>query len=552
MPVIADAPGLLRAPRSRGVSAVTGWRVALFTIAVLATAPLAVIFASFLTPADDVWRHFASTILSGLIFNTVVLAVAVGAASAMIGVGLAWLVAVCEFPGRRLFSWALILPLAIPAYVFAFVVVGLFDFTGPLQTWLRGITGSNLTWLPEVRSRGGIIIVMTLALYPYVYLLARNAFRTQGKRMLEAGRILGLSSLGAFIHVALPMARPWIAAGMSLVLMETLADFGAVSVFNYDTLTIGIYKAWYGMFSLTAASQIASILVLVALVVLLLEQYTRSRMRFSGPGASGEAPRIVLAGWHRWVAVATCTAVLSAGFIIPVIQLAVWAAQVAGEDLDARYLSYLWRTLFLAGLAATAICAVSLLLGYATRKHSDLASRLALRFSTLGYAVPGAVLAVGIFICFAWMDARIPDWLRAMAGLSPGALLQGSVMAMLCAYVIRFLAVGFGPIEGALHRITHSVDEASVLLGQAGWRLLARVHLPMLRRGLAAGAILVFIDVMKEMPITLMTRPFGWDTLAVRIFELTSEGQWERAALPAVVLVIAGIVPLVQLTSASE
>lgn len=538
--------------RLRGVSPAAGWRIALFAIAALATAPLAVIFASFLTPADDVWRHFASTILGELIFNTVVLAVAVGVGSAVIGVGLAWLVAVCEFPGRRMFAWALILPLAIPAYVFAFVVVGLFDFTGPLQTWLRAATGSNLTWLPEVRSRGGIIVVMTLALYPYVYLLARNAFRTQGKRMLEAGRILGLSSLGAFLHVALPMARPWIAAGVSLVLMETLADFGAVSVFNYDTLTIGIYKAWYGMFSLTAASQIASILVLVALIALLLEQYTRSRMRYSGSGASGEAPRIVLAGWHRWAAVAACGATLLAGFVVPVVQLVTWAAQVAADDLDARYLSYLWRTLFLAGLAAATICAVALLLGYATRKHNDLASRIALRMSTLGYAVPGAVLAVGIFVCFAWLDARIPDGLRALAGLSPGAMLQGSVMAMLCAYVIRFLAVGFGPIEGALHRITRSVDEASVSLGQAGWRLLARVHLPMLRRGLVAGAILVFIDVMKEMPITLMTRPFGWDTLAVRIFELTSEGQWERAALPAVVLVIAGIVPLVQLTRASE
>jgi iron(III) transport system permease protein len=551
VPVIADAPGF-RTQRFRGFSPAAGWRVILFAVAALASAPLAVIFASYLTPADDVWRHFASTILGELIFNTVVLALAVGAASAVIGVGLAWLVAVCEFPGRRLFSWALILPLAIPAYVIAFVVVGLFDFTGPLQTWLRSATGSSLTWLPEVRSRGGIIVVMTLALYPYVYLLARNAFRTQGKRMLEAGRILGLSSLGAFAHVALPMARPWIAAGLSLVLMETLADFGAVSVFNYDTLTIGIYKAWYGLFSLTAASQIASILVLVALVVLLLEQYTRSRMRFTGSGASGEAPRMVLAGWHRWAAFGACSAVLAAAFVIPVIQLVVWAAQVAAEDLDARYLSYLWRTLFLAGIAAAAVCGVSLLLGYAARKHGDLASRLALRVATLGYAVPGAVLAVGIFICFAWLDARIPDWLRETTGLSPGALLQGSVLAMVTAYLIRFLAVGFGPIESALHRITRSVEEAAVSLGQAGWRLLARVHLPMLRRGTAAGAILVFVDVMKEMPITLMTRPFGWDTLAVRIFELTSEGQWERAALPAVVLVIAGVVPLVQLTRASE
>lgn len=521
-------------------------------VAALVLAPIAVIFSSFLTPADEVWRHFAATILGELVFNTFVLAVAVAAGTAVLGVGLAWLTAVCDFPGRRFFSWALLLPLAMPAYVIGFVAIGLLDFTGPLQSGLRSLTGSGLPWFPPIRSRGGVALVMTLALYPYVFLLARNAFRTQGKRMLEAGRALGLTSFEAFLRVALPMARPWVAAGVMLVVMETLADFGTVAVFNYDTLTTGVYKAWYGLFSITAASQVASILILIALAVLLVEQQTRLRMRFSPAHAGGELPRIVLAGAHKFGALAACTIIFGIGFVVPAAQLSFWVFHATATDFDSRYLEYLWHSLALGALAALCITTTALLLNYSGRRHPDRMTRVTLKLANIGYAVPGAVLAVGIFAAFAWLDRAIPASLRDFLGIAPGALLQGSVTAMLAAYMIRFLAVGFGPLESALHRVTRGIDEAATALGQGGVRLLYRVHLPMLRGGLATAAVLVFVDVLKEMPITLMTRPFGWDTLAIRIFELTSEGQWERAALPALVLVLAGVLPVIQLTRASE
>lgn len=521
-------------------------------VAALVLAPIAVIFSAFLAPADEIWRHFASTILGELVVNTLVLALAVATGTTVLGVGLAWLTAVCDFPARRFFVWALLLPLTMPAYVIGFVAIGLLDFTGPLQTWLRPLLGSGLTWFPPIRSRGGVILAMTIALYPYVYLLARNAFRTQGKRMLEAGRALGLTAFEAFLRVALPMARPWIAAGVLLVVMETLADFGTVAVFNYDTLTTGIYKAWYGLFSITAASQVASILILIALAVLLAEQHTRLRMRFTSAHTSGRTARITLQGMHKWLALAACVFVFGVGFVVPVAQLALWAIEVASTDFDSRYLYFLWHSLAFASLAAAAVTATALLLNYSGRRQPGRMSRIILKLATIGYAVPGAVLAVGIFIAFAWIDRAIPASLRDLLGIAPGALLQGSVMAALVAYLIRFLAVGFGPVESALHRITRSIDEEAIALGQSGMRLLYRVHLPMLRGGLATAAALVFVDVMKEMPITLMTRPFGWDTLAVRIFELTSEGQWEHAALPAIVLLLAGALPVIQLTRASE
>ncbi len=528
------------------------WRALMFSAAAVTAAPLLVVFSAFLTPADDVWRHFAETILAEIIINTILLAAGVGFGSTILGVGLAWLIAVCDFPGRRFFSWALLLPLAMPAYVMAFVVIGLLDFAGPVQTTLRELAGAPLRGFPQIRSRGGVILVLTLALYPYVYLLALNAFATQGRRMLEAGRILGLTSTQAFFRVAVPMARPWIAAGVALVLMETLADFGTVAAFNYDTLTTAVYKAWYGLFSLPAASQIASLLVLVAFAALAIEQTTRARMQFTAPQAAGAGGRIRLRGRQAGWASVVCSLVFALAFSVPLLQLIAWLAIQGVRDFDDRYLGYLWHTVLLASVAAVCICTLALLLGYANRRDAGAAARVAMRVATLGYAVPGAVLAVGIFASFAWIDAHLPGWLRTTLGVHSGAMLQGSVLAMILAYVIRFLAVGFGPVDGALHRITRNIEEAAVSLRHTGWRLLTRIHLPMLRGGLATGAILVFVDVMKEMPITLMTRPFGWDTLAVRIFELTSEGQWQQAALPSVVLVAAGILPAIRLARRAD
>jgi len=334
-----------------------------------------------------------------------------------------------------------------------------------------------------------------------------------------------------------------------LALMETLADFGAVSTFNYDTFTTAIYKAWFGMFSLPAAAQLSSLLVLIVFVILLLEQQLRSGTRYLQVGkGSVYSERVVLKGSRGWLAFAYAALVLVVAFLIPVAQLSVWSYNVLNQDLDRRYLAFLSHSLFLGGIAALLTCGCALILVYANRLRDNLLTRITVRIATLGYALPGTVLAVGVFILLSWLDSQLKTWASVLFSLDIGLLLSGTLIAMLLAYLARFLAVAHSPIDSAMQRITPSLDEAARSLGSNGLRLLRRVHLPILRGGLLTAATLVFVDVMKEMPITLMTRPFGWDTLSVRIFEMTSEGEWERAALPAVALVLAGLFPIMLLT----
>jgi len=535
-----------------GFRAIFSWRFIPVLVAVLVLIPVGTILLSFLAPAGDVWQHLVETILPSLLINTFWLTLGVAASSALLGVSLAWFTAVCEFPGRKFFSWGLLLPLAIPAYVMAFVTLGLFDFTGPVQTLLRSWVGPEQFWFPNVRGRLGVIIVMTLAFYPYVYLLARNAFLTQGKRSLEAAQSLGFNRMQGFLKVALPMARPWIASGVMLVLMETLADFGTVAVFNYDTFTTAIYKAWFSMFSLSAASQLASLLIVIVFVLIVMEQQFRSRMRYAETKHSSRIPRIPLTGWRAWGVAGFALAILFFAFLLPITQLIIWATDTFVEEFNQLYLGFLWHSLMLSGLAALLTCSVAVLVVYSARRHPDTVTRVAVRIATIGYALPGVVLAVGIFVPLAWLDNWLSEMAMQLFHIETGLLIQGTLAIMLIAYMTRFLAVGHNPIDSAMQRITFSIDEASMGLGLNGWSTLKRVHLPILKGGIFTAVTLVFVDVMKEMPITLMTRPFGWDTLAVRIFEMTSEGEWEQAALPAVALVLAGLIPIVLLTRQVE
>ncbi len=535
-----------------GFRAIFSWRCIPVLVAVLVLIPVGTILLSFLAPAGDVWQHLVETILPSLLINTFWLTLGVAVSSALLGVSLAWFTAVCEFPGRKFFSWGLLLPLAIPAYVMAFVTLGLFDFTGPVQTLLRSWVGPEQFWFPNVRGRLGVIIVMTLAFYPYVYLLARNAFLTQGKRSLEAAQSLGFNRTQGFLKVALPMARPWIASGVMLVLMETLADFGTVAVFNYDTFTTAIYKAWFSMFSLSAASQLASLLIVIVFVLIVMEQQFRSRMRYAETKHSSRIPRIPLTGWRAWGVAGFALAILFFAFLLPITQLIIWATDTFVEEFNQLYLGFLWHSLMLSGLAALLTCSVAVLVVYSARRHPDTVTRVAVRIATIGYALPGVVLAVGIFVPLAWLDNWLSEMAMQLFHIETGLLIQGTLAIMLIAYMTRFLAVGHNPIDSAMQRITFSIDEASMGLGLNGWSMLKRVHLPILKGGIFTAVTLVFVDVMKEMPITLMTRPFGWDTLAVRIFEMTSEGEWEQAALPAVALVLAGLIPIVLLTRQVE
>lgn len=439
----------------------------------------------------------------------------------------------------------------MPTYVLAFVFLGLFDFSGPIQTQLRSLFGRGV-WFPDVRSAAGVVLVMSLALYPYVYLLTRNAFRTQGKRALEAAESLGCDRWSGFFRVVLPMSRPWIAGGATLVLMEALADFGAVSIFNYDTFTTAIYKAWFGFFSLAAAAQLSTLLVVLVFALLVIEQRMRKRMRYTQGRPAPQADRIRLRGSCRWLATFYCLSVLMFAFFLPVLQLISWALSSFGDEFDSRYLGLLARSLSLGLSSAVLIAAVALLLAYAGRRHSDRLTNGMIRLATLGYALPGTVLAVGIFIPLATIDNLLIDVAFTYFHLTLPQLLQGTILIMLVAYLIRFMAAGYKPIDSAMHRVTNNIDEASRLMGLRGVRLITRVHLPILKGGLLTALTLIFVDVMKEMPITLMTRPFGWDTLAVKIFELTSEGEWERASLPALTLLLSGLVPIVLLMRGTD
>ena len=541
-----DAPGLRHT---------THHRVFWLLVAILIATPVSIVLlqigSAALAPRSDAWAHLAEFVLPRVIGNTVWLVIGVTLSAAALGTVLAWLTAVCEFPGRRFLAWALLLPLAIPGYVLAFVLVGMLEYSGPVQTLGREIFGPDLA-IPAIRSRGGVILVLTLCLYPYVYLIARNAFQTQGMRALEIGQSMGLSIRSGFFRIALPLARPWIAGGALLVAMETLADFGTVSVFNYDTFTTAIYQAWFGLFSLESAMQLASILVLFVFVIVVLEQRLRARADFAATGSQGTGlGRLRLGPKSAFAATGFGFLVLALGFVIPFCQLIVWTFG-SGSEFDARFFGYVWQTLVVASLGALLTTVVAVCLAYAVRNRGGPARWLA-RWATLGYALPGTVLAVGVFAPIVTLNNTVQELLvRAIGPGAPQILLQSTLVAMLLAYLIRFLAVAHSPVESNLLRITRSLDENSRILGVSGWQMLRRVHLPILRGGVLAAFTLTFVDIMKEMPITLMTRPFGWETLAVRVFEMTSEGEWARAAAPAVAIVLVGLIPVITLTRGSS
>ncbi|MCE4068192.1 MULTISPECIES: ABC transporter permease [Pseudomonas] len=521
------------------------WTPITFAVAALVLLPISVLLLSWAEIDREIWSHLWETQMTRLLGNTLVLVAGVGVGVTVLGVSLAWLTSLCEFPGRRWLDWALMLPFAVPAYVLAFVFVGLLDFSGPVQTLLREWFGSGLR-LPRVRSTGGVITVLVLVFYPYVYLLARTAFLAQGRGLTEAARVLGLSPLAAFWRVALPMARPAIGAGLALAIMETLADFGTVAVFNFDTFTTAVYKTWYGFYSLSSATQLASLLLLFVMLVLLGERYSRGRS-----GVPNERPRGAalyrLHGWKAIAASAWCLLVFACAFVIPVLQLVVWVWQKGRFDLDERYWGLILHSLYLGSFAALITVAVALLLAFARRLSPTPAVRSAVGISNLGYALPGSVLAVAIMLAFSWLDNHAVIPLSSALGGAGKPLLLGSLGALLVAYLIRFMAVAYNPLEGALARIRPSLPEASRSLGVGGTGLFFRVYLPLLVPGALSAALLVFVDVLKEMPATLLMRPFGWDTLAVRVFEMTSEGEWARAALPALTLVLVGLFPVIGL-----
>lgn len=521
-------------------------------IALLTLVPLLAVMGMALTPHADVWQHLWQYVLPRVLANTLVLMLLVGVSVVVVGLPLAWVTVMCDFPGRRFFSWALVLPLAMPAYVLAFVQMGIFEFTGPVQTLLRALTGSS-RWFPQIRgSLWGLVLVLTLALYPYVYLLARSAFLTQGRRCMEAAQALGHSPAAAFWRVALPLARPWVGAGVALVLMEVLADFGAIAVFNYDTFTTALYKAWFDLDSVGAAAQLASLLMLTVLVLVAAEQHARSAQRFS-IGISVHTQRSVLHGVQKWAAFGGCALVFAAAFALPVAQMLTWVIS-SWQGLPSAYWRNIWNTLYLALCTAAITTTLALLLAWVRRRHSDALTIWIIRLAVLGYALPGVVLAVGVFVPIAWLDAWLASLLASLLGteIAEQGMIKGSLAAMLLALAARFIAVTYNATDSAMQRITRSQEDACASLGLTPWQTLRRLHLPLLRTGLLSGFLLVAVDVMKEMPITLMTRQIGWDTLSVQIFQLTTESMWDKAALPALTIVAVGLLPVSILVRQTE
>ena len=525
--------------------------LAIFAAFLVSLPVLAVVLGIFQPDREAVWAHLAETVLADYVANSAALALGAGLGAALLGVGAAWIVAMHRFPGRSILEWALLLPLAMPTYVIAYVYTDLLQFSGPVQTGLRETFGWQRGdyWFPDIRSLGGAITVFSLVFYPYVYVLARAAFLERSGSLMEAAKSLGLSPRRAFFRVALPLARPAVVGGVALVVMESLAEFGAVSYFGVPTFTTGIYRAWYAFGSPVAAAQLAATLLGVVALVLLLEKASRGRARFHE--TAHRLPILPqLTPVQTSLAWLTCLLPLSGGFLLPAALLLNMASRSGDAQLGEKYLTLALNSFTLALIASVLVTALALLLVYAERLHPGRLMATARRTASLGYAVPGTVIAVGALIPLTAMDHALIVAMREHYGVSMGLLLTGSTIALVFAYIARFLAVAQHAVESSMARIRPSIDDAARSLGAGRGALLARVHLPMLASGLISAVLLVFVDVMKELPATIVLRPFNFETLATQVYILAADERLTEAATPSLAIVAVGLIPVMLLSRA--
>jgi iron(III) transport system permease protein len=538
--------------RTLGVWA-PGW--VLPALGVLAAAvlsvPVLVVFASVFRSSGGVWQHLAATVLGDYIVNTVLLVLGVAAGTAIGGVAAAWLVTMTRFPMSRVLEWALVLPLAMPTYVVAYAYTDFLQVGGTVQSALRAFTGLSARdyWFPEIRSVPGAVMVMTFTLYPYVYLLARAAFLEQSVCALEVGRTLGCGPWRNFFRVALPLARPAVVGGVALALMETLADFGTVEYFGVQTFTTGIYRTWFGLGEPVAAGQLSATLMLFVLAVIGLERLSRGQARVHHSSARYRPlPRPRLTGWRATLAFAVCAAPLVLGFLLPAAILVRMAGYDDSGMLGPRLLGFAANSLVLAASVAALAVPVALLIAYAQRLHPSAATRLSARVAGLGYAIPGSVIAVGALFAAGWLDQGVDRAFKAWFGVSTGLLFSGTIAAVAFGLVVRFLAVALNTVEASLAKIRPSLDQAARSLGLGPAETLGRVHAPLMMGSISTAALLVFVDAMKELPATIILRPFNFDTLAVQAANLAKDERLASAAIPSLAIVLAGIVPVLLLS----
>jgi len=548
--MIADtqrAPGRSLA-RFRAPTALTAFAVGL---AILLAVPVVVVLLNVFVPTRGTWAHLAATVLPDYVLNSLGLMLGVAYGVITIGITTAWLTTMCRFPGRRILEWALLLPMAMPAYVMAYAYTDLLQFAGPVQSALRAWTGwgAGNYWFPDVRSLPGAVAMLAFVLYPYVYLLARAAFLEQSESMLEAARISGYGPWGTFLRVALPLARPGIVAGTALALMETLADFGTVAYFGVHTFTTGIYRAWFSLGDHVAAAQLSATLLGFVFLVLLIERTTRGRASFHNI-----APRRRVAypyrlrGFKAALAFVASAIPLVLGFFLPagvLIQMSVTAGDI---QFGARYVDLTFNTVTLAAITALLAVFLAVMVGYAARSSRSPVVHAANRIAGLGYAVPGAVIAVGVLIPVTRLDHALSAAVEHLTGHAIGLVFTGGIAALVYAYLVRFFAVSLQTVEAGLAKITPSMDSAARSLGLGPTGTLMKVHIPLLWRSALIAALLVFVDVMKELPATFVMRPFNFDTLAVQAFNLASDERLAEASTPALTIVAAGLLPIVLLS----
>lgn len=530
-----------------------GWYSVAWGSVVLVMLPVLAVIWLALFPTENIWPHLVETILPVYIRSTLLLLAGVGSLSVLVGVSTAWLVTMCHFPGRRLFEWALLLPFAIPAYVIAYLYTDLLEFAGPIQSTLRDLFGWQTArdyWFPDIRSLGGAITMLTLVLYPYIYLLARASFLEQSMSTRDASRIFGCTPFQSFYRISLPIARPAIAVGLALVSMETLNDFGTVDYFAVKSLSAGIYDAWLNMGNLGAAAQIATLMMVFVVLLISLERIARARQRqFTGSDRFRSLERFRLSPGRQLLATIICALPVILGFLIPFIVLGSYALRRLDQFSEPGFIANAVHSFTLSSLAAVVTVGVAVVLAYSKRLYPQQRSlTLAARFSSLGYALPGAVLAIGVIIPLAAFDNSVDAFMQRHFGFGTGLLLSGTPFAIVFAYCVRFLAVSTGGVESSLAKVTPSMDMASRSLGLNPLQTLRRVHLPLIRGGLLTAVLVVFVDAMKELPATLILRPFNYDTLATYVYQYASDEMLETSALSAMLIVLVGIVPVILLS----